>query len=406
MFKTLEECFDWLYEPREFEIKYDLGRIQQALDALGNPTDYKFIHIGGTNGKGSTLSYIKNSMINAGYNVGTFISPYVVNFNERITYNNEYIKDEEIIHYMNQIRMSLEFEGIVITYFEVLTIMAFMFFSDKGVDYALMEVGLGGRLDSTNVIPHKEVAVITNVGYDHMDILGTDIVGIAKEKLGIVHDKLITSIQPELRGLFEEYTKARRADMQIVEKPAVIESKKDSTYFEHEGFKIKLSMLGEHQAHNAALAIETLKYLRDYKGLDITDLAIIKGLTKTFWPGRLENIKDNIYVDGGHNVEGITTLCNFLKNIDEKKRVIFTCLKDKPYEKMVELLDEVADELIITEFVYDRALEAEELYRVSNHQNKHLVKNYKDTFEMIDDGMTIYCGSLYFISKIRQEIFE
>lgn len=406
MFQTLDECFEWLYEPREFPVKYDLSRMHLALRAVGDPIDYKTIHVGGTNGKGSTVTYLKHALIQAGYKVGTFISPYVVVFNERITLNHDYIKDDEFIYYMNHIYTVLQLERLTLSYFEILTVLAYLYFKDQEVDYAIMEVGLGGRLDSTNVMPNKEIALITNIGHDHMAELGDDINGIAKEKLGIVDDALVTTVQPEFHELFSKYTTQRGATISFVEEPTNVVTSLSNTTFDFRDYHVTLSMLGEHQAKNATLAIAGLEYMREHKGLVITNEQITEGLKRAFWPGRLEKISETVYIDGGHNEEGVETLVRFLETVDEPKRIVFTCLADKPYEKMIQLVDAACDELVLTEFKYERAIAGETLFDFSKHPNKTLIKNYKDTYTVLDDKMTIYCGSLYFISKIRQDLLK
>lgn len=405
MLKTIDECFEWLYEPREFDAKFDLSRMYKAIDVFNSPIYYKCIHVAGTNGKGSTVAYIKNMLITAGYKVGTFISPFVVIFNERITLNNEYISDDDFIRLCNHVFINLRASNLEISFFEILTVIAFLYFEENEVDYAIIETGVGGRLDSTNVI-NKELALITNVGLDHMDMLGDTIEKIAKEKLGIVNDILITSVQEELRPMFLDYTSMRASKVIFTNQIQNLESSIKATSFNYNGLQVELSMLGDHQAKNASLAIEAVQYLRENKGLVITDDQMLKGLKNSFWPGRLEKLRNNIYVDGAHNIEGVTSLVNFISQLPQKKQIIFSCLADKPQGKMIELLDGVADEIIFTQFDYPRCEQAKNLYDQSNNLNKSLIENYKETFAKVDeDALTIYCGSLYFISIIRQNNF-
>lgn len=405
MLKTVNECFDWLYEPREFDAKFDLSRMYKAIDLFNRPIDYKCIHVAGTNGKGSTVSYLKNMLIQAGYKVGTFISPFVVIFNERITLNNQYISDEDFVRLCNHVYLNLTASNLEISFFEILTVIAFLYFEENEVDYAIIETGVGGRLDSTNVI-NKEVALITNVGLDHQDMLGDTLEKIAKEKLGIVDDVLITSIQDSLRPMVEEYTRMRNSKLIFTDRVDELENTITSTKFSYKTNKYELSMLGEHQATNASLAIEAVHYLRDNKGLIITDEQIKSGLRNAFWPGRLEKVGNRVYVDGAHNREGVESLVKFLNKFEDKKQIIFSCLADKPVDNMIHLLDEVADEIIFTQFDYPRCEQAEVLYNKSNHPRKTLVDDYKKTLTMADDTMlTVYCGSLYFISLVRQNNF-
>ncbi len=405
MFNTMEECYEWLYEERDFSKKFDLSRMYKAIDIFNRPIDYKCIHVAGTNGKGSTLSYMKNALIQAGYKVGTFISPFVVIFNERITLNHQYISDEDFIRLCNHVQINLMMNNLEISFFEILTVIAFLYFEENEVDYAIIETGLGGRLDSTNVI-NKEVALITNVGFDHMDMLGNTLEDIAREKLGIVDDVLITSVQAPLRPYFEEYTRVRNSKLIFTDLIENLQYSTLNTTFTYKGLDLELSMLGQHQASNASLALEGLMYLREHKGLVISNDDIQKGFRKTFWPGRLEKVGTGVYVDGAHNKEGVETLVSFLKNVDRKVQIIFSCFKDKPADTMIPLLDEIASEIIFTSFDFPRADKAENLYNISTHPNKKMFEDYKDTLTLSDPNMfTVYCGSLHFISLIRQNNF-
>ncbi len=401
MLKTLDECFDWLYVDFNFEIKYDLSRIKKALNHLNNPINYKCIHVAGSNGKGSTVAYLKSCLVNAGYKVGTFISPYIISFNERITLNNRYISDREFIDLVNKVKYVFDQNKLILTYFEVLTVIAFCFFEEQKVDYAIVETGLGGRIDSTNVID-KEVALITNIGYDHMEVLGDTIEEIAAEKLGIVKDCLITSVDSELKLLFQSYCKKIKAKIKFVDSIENLVIGELSTSFKYKNYQVTLKMLGQHQAKNASLAIECLNYLRENKNLLITNQQILTGLEKTVWPGRLEKINDFIYVDGAHNVAGIKALCKFMETVDKKKNIVFTCLKDKQKKEMIALLDQTFDKIYFTEFKFERSESAQNLYDLSNNKNKELSLDYTEVAAKFKkDEFNIFCGSLYFISIIR-----
>jgi len=403
MLETMKECLEWLYEPRDLGEKYDLSRMQNAMRIFGNPVDYKCIHIAGTNGKGSTLSYIKNALMRAGYNVGTYISPFVVIFNERITFNNMYITDKEFIDYTNVVRVNMLSENFELTFFEILTMIAFLYFKDKGVDYAIIETGLGGRLDATNVIS-KEVAVITNIGYDHMEILGDTLEEILMEKLGIVHNNLVTTIQHSLRPLVNSFCDERGVDLTYADEVVGLLVDIDKTEFWYKDFHISLKMLGDHQAVNASLAIETLLYLRNYRGLKISDDEIKTGIEGTFWPGRLERIGPRTYVDGSHNINGVRSLTNFLSHFNCPKTIVFSCLADKNYSEMIAEVDSIADEIFFTTFDYYRAAPAKLLFDASTHPKKKLLSNYKEGFNHLSKrGITVFCGSLYFISLVRQK---
>jgi folylpolyglutamate synthase/dihydrofolate synthase len=199
-------------------------------------------------------------LLEAGYKVGTYISPFVVVFNERITLNHQYISDADVIRLTNHIKQILTIHHHPLSNFEILTIMAFLYFEEQQVDVAVIEVGLGGLLDATNVI-NKDVAVITNIGTDHAEILGDTKELIAIQKLGIVHDALITSVDEALMPLFTKYVSQRRAFMKHTSPVTSIQVTSSGSSFEYEGQRYDISMRGEHQTTNAALAIETIQYL-------------------------------------------------------------------------------------------------------------------------------------------------
>jgi dihydrofolate synthase / folylpolyglutamate synthase len=289
MFKTLDECIEWIYEPRFFERRLDLARVEQALELFGSPINYPCIHVGGTNGKGSVVSYLKHILLEAGYKVGTYISPFVVVFNERITLNHQYISDADVIRLTNHIKNILTIHHHPLSNFEILTIMSFLYFEEQQVDVAVIEVGLGGLLDATNVI-NKDIAVITNIGTDHKDILGDTKEEIAIQKLGIVHDALITSVDMELMPLFERYTSQRRASLKRIDPVTNVQHTSSGSTFTYQNETYEISMRGVHQTQNAALAIETMHYLIQHKQYKVTNDHIRHGVKKAFWPGRLEEL--------------------------------------------------------------------------------------------------------------------
>ena len=360
MFTTLQECLDWIYEPRQFERRLDLARVEQAMALFGDPVNYPCIHVGGTNGKGSTVTYLRHMLQEAGYKVGAYISPYVVVFNERISINHSYISDADVIRLTNHMKHVLTINHHPLTNFEILTIMSFLYFEEQKVDVAVIEVGLGGLLDATNVI-NKDVAVITNIGTDHAEILGDTKELIGVQKLGIVHDALITSIDDEMAPQFERYCKQRRAFMKRISPISNLTLGKTSTTFTYEGENYTISMLGQHQASNAALAIETMNYLIQSKNYKVTKDHIQQGLKKAFWPGRLERLNEHVMIDGAHNIEGIQTLVHYIETLEEKPHIIFGVLEKKPYEKMLAMLAPVASKLTLTTFDYPGSMPAEEL---------------------------------------------
>lgn len=415
MFKAFEDTKNWIENIKKFGSKLDLSRISKLLKKLGNPqNDFKTIHVAGTNGKGSTSSYLSSILIEAGYKVGLFTSPYIVSFNERIEINREYIADSDVVKYANiiyPIWLEMNESQETVTFFEVLTAICFLYFRDQLVDFGVIEVGLGGRLDATNVII-PEVSLITNISYDHMNVLGDTLESIALNKLGIVkkHVPLITSVEDKkLYALFKEVTDKFKSELIFVDFEAIKQiTLGEQTKFTYKGKPYVLNLPGKHQTRNASLAIEAIHTLNENLKLCITDKQIYDGLFKTSWPGRFEIFNHNIILDGAHNIGGIEALKQAVTTIykDKKIKCLVSIMFDKEHQKIIEVLDNFCDELYFTEFEYARRADAEELFKESHHHNKNVYQDYKEIFNKLrnleDNEILLVTGSLYFISKIRR----
>lgn len=419
MFNNAEELIAWIEAQKRLTPKASLDRFRNICALFGSPEkNLKYIHVGGTNGKGSTVSYVKTILREAGYNVATYTSPYVVKFNERIAYNDEFISDEDLLEIGNYIISKyplLEKAGLERpSFFEFVTLAAFIYFSKiENLDFVVLEVGLGGLLDSTNIIDPL-VTVITNVSYDHMNVLGNTLPEIAMNKLGIVKPgiPLIASRIPEVESLYREVCEKREAPLVFVEEEQIknIRVSLEDTVFDYKEFKdVKLSLLGRHQAQNAALAIEVIRVLQ--KRYPITRENIYQGLYKTKWPGRLQVLSRNPYIllDGAHNLGGITCLTEFLREVkgDRFLRVVFAVSHDKAKDKMLPILEEVANEMVFSRYSYKRSDDAYKLFELSKHPRKRveedldlLLKEAKADEKM----MTVFCGSLYFVSDILHKL--
>ncbi len=417
MFNKLDEAIKWIESIKRFGDKYDLSRMELACNIIGNPENsLNVIHIAGTNGKGSTVSYLKNILLAEGYNVGTFTSPYIVSFNERITYNYNNISTDELLYYINKV-YSLHYEVLekyndAISFFELLTLISLLYFKDKQCDYVIYEVGLGGKLDATNVVK-PIITSITNINFDHMHILGNTLDKIALCKLGIVKKgiPLVTSeINPELLELFKDYTKNKKAPLIIVEKENITNCHfgKIST-FNYKNQEYSIKMMGTHQVVNASLAIEIIKELNKIKKTNVSLSNILIGLLKTTWPGRLETF-GRIILDGAHNIGGITVLKDSMLTLYKDKyiKVLFTSMEDKEYFDVIKVLESFVDEIHFTDFNYPRCEKAQNLYDVSSHPLKYLENNVDDALSSLKDlkenEILLVTGSLYFVSLVRKKI--
>jgi dihydrofolate synthase/folylpolyglutamate synthase len=415
MFQSSKEAIQWIESIKRFGDKLDLSRMELACSILGNPQkEFPVIHIAGTNGKGSTVSYLRHILLENGYHVGTFTSPYIVRFNERITYDYHDISDEDLLFYINKIyRLHKEVENSfheVITFFELVTLISFLYFRDKKVDFVIYEVGLGGRLDATNVVDPIMTA-ITSISYDHMGVLGDTLEEIATEKLGIVKQgvPLITAIdQEELYPLFKKHTRLKNSSLTIINREDIenIQYEK-TTKFVYKQKPYKIQMLGVHQVINASLSIEIIHQLVALGHLKMDQKKLQSGLLKTKWPGRLERF-GNIIIDGAHNIGGVEKLKDSMEILfpDYTIKVLYTAMADKEYFDMIQVIETFADEITFTEIEYERCETAENLYNVSQHPQKKMNDDPLDALKQLGDlkekEILLITGSLYFISFIRK----
>ncbi len=416
MFNTFQEAVEWIENSHRFGEKLDLVRMNLACEILNHPErSFKSIHVAGTNGKGSTTNFIKNILHDAGYRVGIYTSPYVVMFNERIGINFEYITNDEVVYYANILKELWDkvFEEYQdsITFFEILTLMSFLYFRDKTVDIAVIEVGLGGLLDATNVI-EPLISVITNISYDHMKQLGNTLESIALNKLGIVKQNrplVTTEDNPNLKGLFEMICQSKNSKLIMINAGDISMIKvSTTTEFMFQQTRYKLQLTGLHQIKNACLAIMCIDTLLEMKEIRVSPRNIYQGLYMTKWPGRFEIFNGNIVIDGAHNIGGIESLISSLKLVypHHKMKCLFCMMRDKEHYKVIGELDTIVDEFHFTQIEYYRSATAEELYNESHCDLKFIHESAKEAFNSLssslkNDEVLVITGSLYFISFIR-----
>ena len=332
------------------------------LKFLKNPQDnFKTIHVAGTNGKGSTAAIIYSILIANGYKVGLYTSPHLINFNERIRVNGVTITDEEIISFMKHVEPAIN--EIKSTFFEVTTAMAFYHFSNNDVDIAIIETGLGGRLDSTNVV-NPSLTVMTPISLDHRDILGDTIEKIANEKAGIIKKgvPLISANQVNnVSKILEKRVKKKESVMHICPNPESVKLSSDGTSFEVKGNNFNTSLIGEYQAQNATLAIATINLFNS----DIPYEIIDKGLRNVYWPGRLQQVSDKIYYDVAHNEDGVKSVLNNLNRIFPTSKLYgLLCLKgDKEIDCIAESIKSQFEMLFVSTSKDGLLMEPERLSR-------------------------------------------
>lgn len=417
-FVDAKSFIEWVQSQKRFSKKTNLDNMKYFCKLLCNPeSSFKAIHVTGTNGKGSTVAMLTSVLMAKGYNVGTFTSPYIECFNERIAFNTKPIDDDDLLKMANRV---IEIYPILEennfpkpTFFEFITLCAFCYFKSlNNLDYAVIEVGMGGRLDSTNVIT-PIVSIITNVALDHMQILGNTKEAILIEKLGIVKDNI-----PVVCGLKEENLKMIATNVANIHNSQIVFPKYSEvknvkcdlsdTCFTYQGQDYQLSLLGFHQVENALLVIETFYLLKDNLKLSIQDLH--NGLKNTKWVGRLEKINDDpvIYIDGGHNIDGISRITEFVKSLNiPNVRAVISISHDKELLPMIKMVDETFDEIIFTSYTYARSAKAEDLYNLSSSKNKKCIENLDVAVKYVltnKKPITIFLGSLYLASEIRNKL--
>ncbi|GER66173.1 bifunctional folylpolyglutamate synthase/dihydrofolate synthase [Weizmannia acidilactici] len=432
MFGTYEEAVSWIESRLKFGMKPGLERMQWFMEQMNHPERrVKTVHVAGTNGKGSTVTYLRNILQQAGFKVGTFTSPYIEQFNERISVNGAPVADADLVRLVNHIRpLTEELEKTEFgppTEFEVITAMSLYYFADiHPVDIVIYEVGLGGRFDSTNVITPL-ASLITNIGHDHMNVLGNTIAEIAYEKAGIIKPGVpvaTTAVLPEALKVIEEKAEKEGASLFRAGQDFSFAYTGGDASGEHFNFTspygsykhLSISMKGRHQVYNASLAVMGAELLKHAHQFAIGQCDLEKGLMESKWIGRFEQLLSDpiVIVDGAHNPEGIDSLIETMETHlrGKKIRIIFSALGDKDLEHMIPKLDHKADQILFTTFDFPRAIPAKALYNISHHRNKTCMEDWKEAISgtMAEicgtDEALVITGSLYFISQVRKYILE
>ncbi len=414
------ESLEYLYGLEKYGMVFGLTQIRRILEAIGNPHEEFFsIHIGGTNGKGSTAAMIASILEKEGYKVGLYTSPHLINFTERIKINGKDIEEEEVVKLTNWMKEVVEAHGLEphFTFFDFTTAMAFQYFKQNMVDLAVLEVGLGGRLDSTNVV-NPLLSIITNISKDHMEYLGRSILKIAGEKAGIIKPKrpLITAAsQARVVNLFSKVCKEKDSPLYRVGKDFkyII---RDDMNFDYEGLNRKLwgvhiNLMGFHQIVNATTALGAIEVLEDL-GYTVSTEAMLKGLREVHWPGRLEIVSQSpmVILDGAHNQAGATVLKEYLEKGLKYRRLILLVgiMKDKDIKSILHLLTPMADQVILTQPNNERAASPFLLQkRMGNNSKKvWLIEDIKEAIQkglslMEKEDLLCITGSLYTVGEAR-----
>ncbi|HFI0694510.1 TPA: folylpolyglutamate synthase/dihydrofolate synthase family protein [Streptococcus suis] len=399
---------NWLNTKQGQVFHYKMEKIEYALELLGNPQfAVPIIHVAGTNGKGSTIAFMRQLFQVHGLRVGSFVSPHMVSVHDRICIDSQPISDHDFQHYLQQV---YDLEQEVATryepfrYFEVMVLIMFLYFQDQQLDVALVEVGIGGLLDTTNVVA-PALSVITSIGMDHQDLLGSTLGEIAEQKAGIIKESV-----PVVLGPLCPETTAICRQIALEKQAPVYQFGQEFTYkagqFSNADIDLSelvLGLAGHHQEENAAVALQTFLLYMTSIQKDIQPQLIQQALAQTSWPGRLELVaqEPKIYLDGAHNVPAIERLIEFIQEQEEPVTILFSALRRKDFQEMLELLEEKLPHtpLVLTSFAYDGALSEE------NRQGRDYVEDYRafiEDWQSSKQGTLIVTGSLYFISEVRR----
>ncbi len=428
---TYEEAMVFLKDLTKFGYNFGLERITRLLELLGNPhRNLKVVHVGGTNGKGSTCAMISSILQAAGYRVGLFISPHLHSYTERMQIDGKEMPRNTIARLLTGMRPLLEQmvrEGYEHpTEFEVNTALALQYFFEEKVDFAVLEVGLGGAIDSTNVV-HPLVGVITNVGMDHMEYLGNTLEEITRIKGGIIKPGSLVvtaSSLPWVLQVLEDISRQQKARLIKVGeeiRPTLLTSSLQGITFDVQGpgwhyNKLAVPLIGEHQVQNGATAVTVIECLKE-QGYSIPEEAVRQGLGQVVWPARLEVLAENpiVLVDIAHNVDGAVTLRQSLEKIFHYRRLILVVgmLADKERKKFMDILAPLANILIITKPNSPRAEGWEELATMAgNHVAR--IEVYENSQEAVRRGLELaqkedllcITGSLYLVADAREMLLK
>ena len=396
------ETLNYIHSLGKFSHTASLERITAVCEKLGNPqNDFRAIHIAGTNGKGSVCTFVSSALKSAGYKVGTFVSPYITDFCERIQIGGEHISHDNLCRLSGQVIDT----GVSLTEFEFITAVGFLYFSENKIDVAVLETGLGGRFDATNVIPVPLVSVITKIGFDHTAVLGETLSQIAEEKCGIIKgDNVVTSYNQSDEVLSVIKSHAPNVKFADTNNLKNIKCSILGNSFTYNNVCCETSLGGNYQIENALIAIETLKN----SGLPINETQMQEGLKNAFIPARFEVASRNplIVIDGAHNPDGADALCVALKEYNNNTAIIGV-MADKNYQEVLAKTLPFCKNVVCVKPDIPRALEAENLATVSKRycKNVFLVDSLQDAVKLAknksEDNPIFVFGSLYLASEIR-----
>jgi dihydrofolate synthase/folylpolyglutamate synthase len=410
------DTLNWIYNLRGGVIDLRLDRMRRALSLFGHPErQFPALHIAGTNGKGSTAAMLHRTLTLAGYRTGLYTSPHLVSFTERIRVGEQEISQPEVVALAREINERTSKAGVALTFFEIVTMMAFVYFARCRIQIGVIEVGLGGRLDATNVV-QPLVTLITTIAKDHEAYLGSDLLSIGREKAGILKAGIplvCGSLPAEVAALTKKIARGKQVPYYFLGSDFEFFLKNEGS-FDYKGIKqnltdVTLGLHGRHQRANAALAIAALELSSG--SFPVAAEVMHQGLASVKWPGRFEIVREHpwIILDGAHNGEGISALAETLGEFRQGKKVklLFAAMEDKDWRYMLSVLLPAVDELILTRVQMDRSAEPEQ---IASHFAEALpcrvVTDAGSALRLLvqeatPDEIILVAGSLYLLGEIR-----
>ncbi|MDD6483936.1 MAG: bifunctional folylpolyglutamate synthase/dihydrofolate synthase [Clostridiales bacterium] len=389
-----DEAIEYIHSIPKFIRPLGNVKLAALLKALGNPQDkLKFVHIAGTNGKGSAAAMLSAMLTAQGYKTGMYTSPFIEVFNERIQINGENIPDERLAALTERVRDAMGENQV--SEFAFITAAAFLYFYEEGCDWVVAEAGMGGRLDATNIIKKPAVSVIMSISLDHMQYLGNTVEEIAREKCGIIKEGCPVVSYPnfEVRDIIKSSAKAKAAPLIFAGVPTRAEGG-----FIYGGREYALSLAGAYQPQNAAVAIEAARVI------GICENAVYEGLKNVRWPARFEYIADNIVIDGAHNIDGIKELVKCLDQTGRRIVILAAMMEDKACEECMSILSGAADKIITTQLSMPRCISDKGLAKYCGGEAAGEPKAALERALEIagEDGLVCVCGSLYLAGEIKR----
>lgn len=418
-FEKSSEILDGLYgatkHKRDMTSNENMKRLIEIFGV--DLSKLNVIHVAGTVGKGSFCIILDNILREANLKTGLFVGPSIEGMNDRIRINGDFIPPEKFYHYLKTIVDKINELEINCIYFEIVTLIALMYFADEGVDFAIFEVGVGGLYDSTNCFLQKSADVIMKIDYDHQNVLGNTLEEIAFNKAGIIMPFDTVYVYPQGDNVIDVIKdEAKKVDAKVKvldDKSMRIGKTGTETEFSYDGEDYSVSLAGEFQAKNAAMAVWVAKDLNDRFRLDISDEAIKKGLSEVKWPCRIETVKKDPYIiiDGAHNEASAAELKKYLLGLNKKVIMITSFLKDKDYRKVFETFEGLNAEFIVTSLVFKgRDFEFEKLEEaIGDKKGIYFIKDNKEAYKKAlelytEDALIVVAGSLYLASVFRDLI--